>query len=98
LRLTGTNRPVPGVGGQVIQDNYPPFTRHEVPAGLGARQIEELRRSKQEHPPSGEGRLETSVHPALRDLRAEVSSGRYGELMRLRALCGHVGRPGCDGE
>lgn len=37
-------------------------------------------------------------HPGLARAVAEVHSGRYGELMHLRARYGHGGRPGYDRE
>lgn len=75
-----------------------PLAPQEVPAGLGARQIEELRRIEQSAGRPVKVGFNHRFHPALRDLRAEVSSGRYGELMHLRARYGHVGRPGYDRE
>jgi predicted dehydrogenase len=70
----------------------------EKPAGLGAAQIERLIQAAQ-----GAGRavkvgFNHRFHPAIGELAAEVHSGRYGELMHLRARYGHGGRIGYDRE
>jgi predicted dehydrogenase len=70
----------------------------EKPAGLGAVQIDDLRREASQAGRRVKVGFNHRFHPALADLAAEVHSGEHGPLMHLRGRYGHGGRPGYDRE
>jgi predicted dehydrogenase len=70
----------------------------EKPAGLGTAQVERLIRAAQKAGRVAKVGFNHRFHPAISELAAEVHSGRYGELMHLRARYGHGGRVGYDRE
>jgi predicted dehydrogenase len=70
----------------------------EKPAGLGTAQIERLSRAADRSGRHVKVGFNHRFYPGLARVAAEVHSGRYGELMHLRAHYGHGGRPGYDRE
>jgi predicted dehydrogenase len=70
----------------------------EKPAGLGTAQIERLIEVAQDSGRMAKVGFNHRFHPAIAELATEVHSGRYGELMHLRARYGHGGRVGYDRE
>jgi predicted dehydrogenase len=70
----------------------------EKPAGLGTVQIERLIRAAHDTGRVAKVGFNHRFHPAIAQLAAEVRSGRYGELMHMRARYGHGGRIGYDRE
>jgi predicted dehydrogenase len=70
----------------------------EKPAGLGTAQIERLSRAAEGSDRRVKVGFNHRFFPGLARAAAEVHSGRYGELMHLRAHYGHGGRPGYDRE
>jgi len=70
----------------------------EKPAGLGTAQIELLSRAAERSGRHVKVGFNHRFFPGLARAAAEVHSGRYGELMHLRAHYGHGGRPGYDRE
>jgi predicted dehydrogenase len=70
----------------------------EKPAGISSAEIDRLLSVQR-----ATGRLvkvgfNHRFHPAIARAVEEVSSGRHGDLLHLRALYGHGGRPGYDRE
>ncbi len=70
----------------------------EKPAGIQARQIEELIALSGEHNVRVRVGFNHRFHPALLKAREIFDSGALGELMFLRARYGHGGRAGYDRE
>ncbi len=70
----------------------------EKPAGLGTAHIERLMRAAEDAGRIVKVGFNHRFHPAISQLEAEVRSGKYGELMHLRARYGHGGRIGYDRE
>jgi predicted dehydrogenase len=70
----------------------------EKPAGLGTAHVERLMRAANDAGRLVKVGFNHRFHPAISQLAKEVHSGRYGELMHLRARYGHGGRIGYDRE
>lgn len=70
----------------------------EKPAGLGTAHVERLMRAAYDAERMVKVGFNHRFHPAIFQLANEVHSGRYGELMHLRARYGHGGRIGYDRE
>ena len=70
----------------------------EKPAGLGTAHVERLMRAADDAGRLVKVGFNHRFHPAISQLASEVHSGRYGELMHVRARYGHGGRLGYDRE
>ncbi len=70
----------------------------EKPAGLGTAQVDRLSQAAERSGRHVKVGFNHRFFPGLARAAAEVHSGRYGELMHLRAHYGHGGRPGYDRE
>jgi predicted dehydrogenase len=70
----------------------------EKPAGLGTAHVERLMRAADDARRLVKVGFNHRFHPAISQLATEVHSGRYGELLHLRARYGHGGRVGYDRE
>jgi predicted dehydrogenase len=70
----------------------------EKPAGLGTAQIDHLIQAADRSGRHVKVGFNHRFYPGLARAAAEVHSGRYGELMHLRAHYGHGGRLGYDRE
>jgi predicted dehydrogenase len=70
----------------------------EKPAGLSTAQIDRLLECQRVSERLVKVGFNHRFHPGIARAVEEVHSGRYGELMHLRACYGHGGRPGYDDE
>jgi len=70
----------------------------EKPAGMSVSQIDRLLECQQAAGLLVKVGFNHRFHPGIARAVQEVHSGRYGELMHLRARYGHGGRPGYDRE
>jgi predicted dehydrogenase len=70
----------------------------EKPSGLGTAQVRRLELASKRAGRLVKVGFNHRFHPALSRVVAEVRSGEHGDLMYLRALYGHGGRPGYEHE
>jgi len=70
----------------------------EKPGGLGTLQVDDLIERSQRAARVVKVGFNHRFYPGLARAASETRSGRYGELMHIRARYGHGGRPGYDRE